>query len=177
VFNLTRREADMAIAVSAPAAGRLTCQKIADYDLVLAAAPGYLAAAPPVDRLADLRRHRVIGYIPEMIFDKELDYLDRLGIDRIGLASNSAAVQLQMARQGAGLAVVHDFALTPGSGLVRVLPDAFRLERGFWLIRHADDLRVRRLTRFADLLVAGMRREMAALRKALTGAGAGGDAG
>jgi hypothetical protein len=36
------------------------------------------------------------------------------------------------------------------------------------LIRHADDARVRRLTRFAELLVAGMRREMVQARQALT---------
>ena len=37
VFNLTRREADMAIAVSRPETGRLTVQKLTDYHLHLAA--------------------------------------------------------------------------------------------------------------------------------------------
>ena len=37
VFNLSKREADMAIAVSAPTAGRLIVQKIVDYQLHLAA--------------------------------------------------------------------------------------------------------------------------------------------
>ena len=42
VFNLSRREADLAIGVSAPTAGRLTVQKITDYRLHLAASEAYL---------------------------------------------------------------------------------------------------------------------------------------
>ena len=168
VFNLNRREADIAIGVSAPTVGRLTVQKIVDYRLVLACARSYLDTAPPVRRLEDLRLHRLIGYIPEMIFDKELDYLGRLGVDRPALASNSVAVQVNMLRQGAGIAVTHDFALAADPSLVLLLPQDFCLRRSFFLIRHADDSRVRRLSRFAEMLVAGMRREMIAAQEGLT---------
>ncbi|WP_068110329.1 LysR family transcriptional regulator [Tropicimonas marinistellae] len=168
VFNLNQREADMAVAVSAPTVGRLTVQKIVDYRLVLAASSRYLAAAPPIRTLSDLRGHRLVGYIPEMIFDKELDYLGELGVERPQLASNSAAVQYHMVRAGAGLAVTHDFALAGDPDLARVLPAEFGLERSFYLIRHADDARARRLARFAELLVTGMRRQMAQVRQALT---------
>ncbi|RYH11222.1 LysR family transcriptional regulator [Tropicimonas sp. IMCC6043] len=168
VFNLNRREADMAVAVSAPEAGRLTAQKIAEYQLVLAASRAYLAGAPPIRTLADLGAHRMIGYIPEMIFDKELDYLRDLGMDRPGLASNSVAVQHQMARAGAGLVVTHDFALAGDDLLSRVLAEEFALTRRFYLIRHADDARVPRMAGFAELLVSGMRRQMARTRGALT---------
>ena len=34
------------------------------------------------------------------------------------------------------------------------------MSRAFWLIRHADDGRVARLNRFADLLIQGVRKEM-----------------
>jgi DNA-binding transcriptional LysR family regulator len=121
VFNLNRREADMAIGVSIPAVGRLTVQKIVDYRLLMAASRRYLAEVPPIRELADLRGHRLIGYIPEMIFDKELDYLDRLGVERPQLASNSSVVQYQMARAGAGLVVAHDFALAGDHAMAPVL--------------------------------------------------------
>ena len=52
VFNLTRREADMVVAVSPPNAGRLTVQKVADYKLHLAASEAYLAKYPPIRSLA-----------------------------------------------------------------------------------------------------------------------------
>ncbi|SMX35948.1 HTH-type transcriptional regulator GltR [Maliponia aquimaris] len=163
VVNLSRREADMAIAVSPPSAGRLVVQKITDYRLHLAASADYLAGHPPIRGPQDLRGHRIVGYIPDMIFDKELDYLAELGLDRVPLASNSVAVQFHWLRQGAGLGIVHDFALPAAPGLRRVLPEVISLSRSFYLVRHADDRRLERQTRFAEALVSGMRGELARL--------------
>lgn len=163
VFNLSKREADLAIAVSRPTAGRLTVQKLTDYHLHLAAHPDYLSRAAPLYTPADLRRHRLVGYIPDMIHDKELDYLAELGAGTVALASNSVSVQLNWLRAGAGVGVVHDFALPAAPELVQVIPQQVALTRSFWLIRHADDGRVERLNRFADLLAQGLRREVARL--------------
>ena len=163
VFNLSKREADMAIAVSRPAAGRLTAQRLTDYHLHLAAARSYLDRHPPIRTLADLKGHRMIGYIPDLIFDKELDYLAETGLELVTLASNSVSVQFNWLRAGAGVAIVHDFALPAAPDLVRVLPDVLSLSRSFYLIRHADDRRVERLNRFAELLAVGVRRELARL--------------
>ncbi len=168
VFNLSKREADMAVAVSRPEAGRLTVQKLADYRLHLAASAAYLARHPAIQTVADLAGHRMVGYIPDMIFDKELDYLAEIGVGAAPLASNSVSVQLNWLRHGAGVGVVHDFALPAAPELHRILPDTISLTRAFWLIRHADDGRVGRLNRFADLLVQGVRREMLRL-EALAG--------
>lgn len=165
VFNLSKREADMAIAVSRPTAGRLTVQKLTDYHLHLAASRTYVAAHPEISR-ANLADHRFVGYIPDMIFDKELDYLAEIGIAPPPLASNSVSVQLNFLRQGAGVGVVHDFALPSAPELVRILPDQIHLTRAFWLIRHADDGRVARLNRFAAALIAGARFEMLRLEGA-----------
>ena len=160
VFNLSKREADIAIAVSRPETGRLTVQKLTDYRLHLAASTQYLAQHPAVQSVEDLRAHRMVGYIADMIFDKELDYLGQLGAERIPLASNSVSVQLNWLRHGAGIGVVHDFALPSAPELIRVIADQISLTRSFWLIRHADDGRVERLNRFADLLALGIRKEV-----------------
>jgi len=163
VFSLTRREADMVIAVSKPEQGRVIAQKITDYRLHLAASQSYLDAAPPLQALSDLKAHRVVGYIPDMIFDRELDYLSDLGIDHPPVASNSVSVQLNLIRQGAGVGVVHDFALPAVPEVRRILTADFSLTRAFHLIRHADDRRVPRIERFAAALVAGMRAEVTRL--------------
>lgn len=163
VFNLSKREADMAIAVSRPEAGRLTVQKITDYHLHLAASRDYLARHPPIREPADLKGHRFVGYIADMIFDKELDYLGEVGAVTLALASNSVTVQLNWVRRGAGVAVVHDFALASAPEAVKLLADRVALTRAFYLIRHADDRRVERLNRFADRLAQGVRREVARL--------------
>lgn len=160
VFNLSKREADMAIAVSRPEAGRLTVQKIADYHLSLAASQDYLDRHAPILSLADLRGHRMIGYIPDLIFDKELDYLAQAGVETVALASNSVSVQFNWVRAGAGIAIVHDFAVPSAPGVRRILPEALGLSRSFYLIRHADDRRVERLNRFAALLADAVGREV-----------------
>ena len=94
IFNLSKREADLAIAVSRPETGRLTVQKLSDYHLHLAAHRDYIKRNPAIHTLADLRAHRMVGYIPDMIFDKELDYLAQIGAEAVPLASNSVSVQL-----------------------------------------------------------------------------------
>jgi DNA-binding transcriptional LysR family regulator len=162
VFNLSKREADMAIGVSRPRAGRLRIQKISDYRLHLAAARGYLDRHGPIRSREDLRDHRVVGYIPDMIFDRELDYLAELGLGKVDLASNLVSVQLGWLRAGAGLGVVHEFVLPDAPELVPVLREELNLTRAFWLIRHADDARVGRLNRFAETLAEGLRAEIAA---------------
>ncbi|MEO0750969.1 MAG: LysR family transcriptional regulator [Pseudomonadota bacterium] len=165
IVNLTRREADMVLAVSPPSAGRLTVQKVSDYRLHLAASEAYLAAHPPIRALSDLSGHRVVGYIQDMIFDKELDYLREAGFQQVALSSNSASVQLNWIRQGAGIGIAHDFALPAFAGLRRVLADKISLTRSFYLIRHADDRRLERLNRFAEALLVGLKAEVTRLER------------
>ena len=114
-------------------------------------------------RTADLEGHSIVGYIPDMIFDRELDYLSDLGVKRVALASNSVAVQLNVIRQGGGIGIVHDFALHAAPGVHRLLPEDVCLVRSFFLIRHEDDRRNTRLSNFAERLSAGMRAEVARL--------------
>ena len=163
VVNLSKREADMAIAVSPPSAGRLTVQKVTDYRLRLAATREWLDRHGPIETRADLKGKRIVGYIPDMIFDKELDYLAEQGIARVDLASNSVAVQFQWLRQGAGLGIVHAFAMPLAPDLVAVLPQTVSLTRSFYLVRHADDRRHDRMNRFAAALVDGIRKEVVRL--------------
>ena len=163
VFNLSRREADIAIGVSAPRTGRVTVQKITDYHLHLAATQRYLDQAPALSQAQDLHQHAIVGYIPDMIFDRELDYLGDLGLPRVALASNSVSVQLNLLRAGAGVGIVHDFALPAAPGVMRVLTDEIRFKRSFYLIRHAGDETHHRASRFATELAAGIRAEVARL--------------
>ena len=153
----------MAVAVSRPETGRVTVQKITEYRLHLAASADYLAQHGVPAGRADLGKHRMIGYIPDMIFDKELDYLAEIGVSAVPLSSNSVSVQFNWVRAGAGVAVVHDFALPSAPEVVRVLADQVALTRSFYLIRHVDDRKVERLNRFADALAQGLRAEVARL--------------
>ena len=160
VVNLSKREADMALTVSPPQTGRLTVQKVAEYHLHLAAPK---AIAPDITDLADLKSHPVVGYIPDMIFDKELDYLSELGVAQVQLASNSISVQLMLLRAGGGVGIVHDFAMRFAPELRLILREVVALTRSFYLVRHASDRGSDRLTRFAEALIQGLRAEITRL--------------
>ncbi len=167
VVNLSRREADMAVTVSPPEAGRLTVQKITDYRLHLAQ---HQALQTPAS-LADLKGRAVVGYIPDMIFDSALDYLGPLAADGVQMASNSVSVQLQMLRAGGGIGIAHDFALPFSPDVRRVLVDELSLVRSFYLVRHTADRRSDRLQRFATALSDGLRAEVARLESLTDSAG------
>jgi len=159
IFNLSKREADLAIAVTAPSQGRMTVRKITGYALHLAASGTYLDRAPALESRADLLSHRIVGYIPDMIFDAGLDYGAELGGAPLGFSSNSVLVQLSLLRAGAGVGIVHDFARASAPELVTVLPETVSINRAFYLLRHADEATSPRLNRFSELLTAGIRRE------------------
>jgi DNA-binding transcriptional LysR family regulator len=165
VFNLSKREADMAITVSAPDAGRLTTQKLSDYRLHLAASTDYLATAPKLDDISDLASHKIIGYISDLIFDNELDYNADIGSPSVDFASNSASVQVNLARAGAGVTITHDFALPSAPELRPVLTDQVSLTRSFYLVRHSDDRKIARLNTFAEELKARVPREIMRLER------------
>ena len=112
----------------------------------------------------------MISYIPDMIFDRELDYLSTTGVEVAQISSNSVAVQMQAVRAGAGLGIVHDFAIPFAPGVRRLLTDRIALKRSFWLIRHADDRESRRLTLLAEAVAQGIRAEVARLEGQLSAA-------
>lgn len=158
LFSLSKREADLAITVSPPTAGRLTVRKIADYRLYLYAHAELVAGLGPMRSIEDLRQLRGIGYISDMIFDKELDYYALLGREQEpSLTSNSLLMQIRWCLRGVGLCILPDFVAREHPGLAVVLPDDVRLTRAFYLVRHQDDARVARINRIADLVVDSMR--------------------
>lgn len=167
VFNLSKREADMAVALSRPATGRLNVQKITDYHLHLAASQDYLRKNSKIDGIDSLSKHQIVGYIPDMIFDTELDYLAEIGVEQATLASNSVSVQINLLRQGAGVGIIHDFAMPFCPELRLVLPERIKLTRSFYLIRHVADKKVERLNRIAALILSGIRGEVARLEALL----------
>lgn len=161
LLDLSRREADLAITISAPVSGRLVVRRICDYGLGLAAHRDWLARHGPVTR-DSLREADRVGYIPDMIFDPELDHLAELGLGAPDIASNSANLQWALIRAGAGVGVVHDFMRPEAPELVPVLPETARLSRSFHLVRHADADGAP-FGAVADLLAEGIRAEIAQL--------------
>jgi DNA-binding transcriptional LysR family regulator len=139
VFSLAKRDADIAIAVSRPPAGRLIVSKLIDYDLALYAAPAYLAAHERISAPEDLKRHRFVSYIGDLLNFPELDFLKDVAPEgSTALESSNLVAQLKATLAGAGLCVLPAFLAGEEAGLVRVLPGEVRLTRSLWLIVHED---------------------------------------
>lgn len=162
-FSLSKREADVAIAVSAPSSGRLKFRRIADYTLHLYATRAYLARHAPIATIDDLKKVRGIGYVPEYIYDKELDYIPLISpAIKPHLTSTSVHVQLAATLADGGLCVLHDFMAAQYPQLVRVLPDEVSFTRAFWFIVHEDYARLERIRVVSDAIVEHMRRRLQA---------------
>lgn len=163
-FSLSKREADFAIAVSRPTSGRLVVRKIADYKLHLYASRAYVEARPPIVEIADLKRLRGIGYISELIFDRELDYIPLINPELTPhLASTSIHVQLEWTRLGAGVCILPDFVARRHDDLVRLMPEQIALTRTFWMVVHEDNARLDRVRRCMEPIVNGIARSLHAL--------------
>ena len=153
VFSLSKREADMAIVLTRPSAGRLKARKLTDYALGLFATADYLARRPPIAKPADLKQHRLIGYIEDLIFTPELDYLPLIEKDlKANFASTNLIAQLNATRAGAGICVLPHFITAGMSDLVPVLPADVRIVRTFWLITHADLAPMHRIRVTSDFI-------------------------
>ena len=139
VFSLSRRDADIAIAVSRPPGGRLIVSKLTDYDLGLYAAPAYLGANPAIRTAADLAGHCFVSYIGELLHFPELDFRQHVAPGgATSVESSNLLAQLRATLAGAGLCVLPAFIAGEEKGLVRVLADEVSLTRSLWLIVHQD---------------------------------------
>lgn len=160
-FSLSKREADIAIAVSAPSSGRLKFRKISDYTLHLYATRTYLARHAPIRSIDDLKKVRGIGYVPEFIYDKELDYIPLISpAIKPHLTSTSVHVQLAATLADGGLCVLHDFMAAQYPQLVQVLPEEVSFTRAFWFIVHEDYAKLERIRVVSEAVIEHMRNKI-----------------
>ncbi len=155
IFSLSKREADIAIGLARPTEGRLVSRKLTDYRLHLYGSRSYLSRHGPIESPGDLSRHVVIGYIPDLIYSPELDYLPQVSSQiKPRLTSSNLVAQMRAASAGAGLCVLPDFMAVEDSDLQPVLPAEIDLLRTFWLILHADLRDTARVRAVADFITA-----------------------
>lgn len=153
LFSLSQREADIAIGLARPNKGRLKARKLTDYELGLYAAEDYLARhGEPADK-AQLKSHRFIGYIDEMVYAPELDYVNLVGDGlRPALATSHLMAQFSATLAGQGVCVLPCFLAGGQRTLVRLLPRQIAIQRTFWMMVHADIAEVARVRVAADFI-------------------------
>lgn len=152
-LNPSRRKADIAVMLARPRAGPVVCGKLSEYRLRLYAAGSYLDAfgAPPdVDDL--VARHRLIGYIPDLLYAPELRYLKEIDPRlEAGIRSSSINAQYQLIRSGAGIGVLPCFIGDSDTALRQIMPEMV-IDRSFWLVTHRDTGQLQRVRAFKTWL-------------------------
>jgi DNA-binding transcriptional LysR family regulator len=145
-YSPATREVDLAITLAPPSDIRLAVEHLTDYRLGLYAAPAYLEAAGSPKTPADLKAHRLVGYIDDLLYAPELRYLDEAhpGL-HAQLTSSSIRAQLEIVASGGGIAILPAFLVARAAQpLVPVLPESVRITRSFWISARRD---VRETTR------------------------------
>jgi len=117
-----------------------------DYALGLYAASDYLAQQPPILSRQDLPQHRWVGYVEDLMWTAELDYLPQVSravVPRLHISN--VISQMAALAGGAGVGVLPNFMARDEPRLVRVLPAEVQLLRAYWLISHPDTRDVARI--------------------------------
>jgi DNA-binding transcriptional LysR family regulator len=154
-FSLSRREADIAITVEQPSEGRLISRKLTDYSLGLYGSSAYFDDHPCPRSVEDLRGHRLIGYVDDLIYSPKLTYAgDLFGSAETSFEISSAIGQYHAVRSGTGIGILHDYVAQNDEGLRLVLPDR-QVTRSYWIVHHES---VRGLARVRAVLdhIAGL---------------------
>ncbi len=81
---------DLAVTIGAPGGSRIRAELLTEYALPLFAAPGYLAARPPIRTTADLEGHDLVFYVDALLTVRELD-LATLGLEGSTCACRSCS--------------------------------------------------------------------------------------
>lgn len=133
--QLSRREADIVITLERPERGPFIITKLTDYVLKLYASASYLEQHSPIRHRDDLRDHAFVSYIDDLLYSKELLYLDEIGKPRhVALRSTSILAQQQATIAGAGIAILPSFSADKHPRLRRVLSEEIEFTRTFWML-------------------------------------------
>jgi DNA-binding transcriptional LysR family regulator len=165
-FSLSKREADIAITIDRPGAGRLAVRKLTDYSLHLYASRSYIAAHGAPASVADLKDHVLVTYVQDLLFSPDLNFMPELftsGYRRIecaGVVGQSEAV-----RAGAGIGILHDYHTSDHDELVMVLPEV-SFVRTYWLVTHLDSRSSLRIRTVADFIVGEVEKSRGIFLKA-----------
>lgn len=161
IFSLSKREADIAITITPPESGRLKIQKVADYDLYLYTTDKATERFGEMKSIADLKRIRGIGYIPDLIHDDALNYIPEISPHITPhLTSSSILLQTRWAVNGAGVCILPAFIATRHKELKPILQEHIHFRRAFYALQHQDMSGVLRVKRTVEFLVERMREKL-----------------
>lgn len=165
VVNISRREADIVISLERPTRGPFVVTKLCEYVLRLYGSDAYLASHPPLESLADLKHHSLIGYVDDLLFSKQLQFINEIEPpERFTLRSTSVIAQLNATAAGAGLCVLPAFLADSNPQLRHLLADQVVFHRAFWMSMPEEVRQLARMRATWDFLREVVSRERSVLQ-------------
>ncbi len=153
-FSLIKREIDISITVERPSIENIVSRRLTKYRLGLFASKEYLARRPEIRKKEDLSSHRIIGYIDDLIFDKDLRFMDEFFPDlKVLFRSSTVIAQKNAVLAGSGIGVIPYFMIDKSEDLVHILPE-ISIERGYWIQVHPDSRGLARVRATIDFIVS-----------------------
>lgn len=155
-YSLAKREIDILITVRKPTGGSIIAKKLPNYKFGLFATKKYLRVHSQIQSPEDLRRHRMIGYIEDLLYDEELNFINEVlpGL-RPQFRSSTLIGQLNAILADNGIGIIPYFMAHAEAALVSVLPE-FSIDRSFWIQFNADSRRIARVRAAIDFIVTEM---------------------
>lgn len=157
VFDLSRREADVALRVTRPREPELFGKKLANIAWTIYGAPQVVGQGA-VDDPADLREHPFVGWSEATRGVAAADWLNEsLRPMNHAYRTNSLINQFTAARAGMGLAVLPCYLGDLEPGLVRGVRDPIALlTRELWIVTHEDLKGTARIKAFLETVGDGL---------------------
>jgi DNA-binding transcriptional LysR family regulator len=156
VEDLLQREADIAVRMTEPSQDALVVRRIGIIPLGFFAHRSYLEGREHPREIADLARHRIIG------FDRQSAYIRAmmkrypvLDPARFAFKADSGLAQLAALRSGIGIGLCQVPLGKQNPHFVRLLPE-FELPLGTWVAMHENLKSSPRCRVTFDALVAGL---------------------
>jgi DNA-binding transcriptional LysR family regulator len=138
-LSVSKREADIAIAVQRPVEGRLFVRRLTDFEMRLYATRDYIDAHGPIDGTSDLARQMWIGCASDFNSAVLLDAAPELDCTpTLRFLCSSFAGQLAAAASGAGIAMLPRYVADQETSLIPILPDIVTATQAYHMVVHAD---------------------------------------
>lgn len=152
-YSLSKREIDILITVKKPTVGNVITRKLINYKLGLFTTAEYLEGRSEITTRDDLRKHRIIAYIDDLLFDQDFRFMDEIapGV-KSTFRSSTVVTQMNAILTGGGIGVLPYFMANKVHSLIPVLPEK-NLERCFWLQVNPDSRQLARVRTTIDFIV------------------------
>ncbi|QYD71960.1 LysR family transcriptional regulator [Paraburkholderia edwinii] len=158
--RISHREADLFLGFFEPRGVNLDIEHIGRFALHLYAHPDYLAAFGTPRTIDELRAHRFVGYVDDLIQLDAVRWLDdAIAEPPIAFHSTSMIAQMFAAAAGAGIVMLPEFARAERFGLALIPLKRLEVTRDVWMSSHQYLRRVPRIAAVASFLTEIMARD------------------